>query len=52
VKDDLLEIAYAVAGDRIEAALYTPSKVARGKAVDVLKQAVKAAILEKFPEAT
>ena len=39
------------AGDRIEAALYTPSKVARGKAVDALKSEVKAAILAKYPEA-
>ena len=52
MKDELLEIAYAVAGDRIEAALYTPSKVARGKAVDALKEEVKAAILAKYPEAT
>lgn len=52
VKDELLEIAYQVAGDRIEAALYTPSKVARSKAVDALKQEVKAAILAKYPEAT
>lgn len=52
VKDELLEIAYAVAGDRIEAALYTPSKVARGKAVDALKEEVKTAILAKHPEAT
>ncbi len=52
VKDEMLEIAYAVAGDRIEAALYTPSKVARGKAVEVLKEEVKAAILAKYPEAT
>jgi len=52
VKDELLEIAYQVAGDRIEAALYTPSKVARGKAVDALKQEVAAAILAKYPEAT
>jgi len=52
VKDELLEIAYQIAGDRIEAALYTPSKVARSKAVDALKQEVKAAILEKYPEAT
>ncbi len=37
-KDELLEVAYAVAGDRIEAALYTPSKVARGKAVDALRK--------------
>jgi polyribonucleotide nucleotidyltransferase len=52
VKDEMLEVAYQIAGDRIEAALYTPSKVARSKAVDALKQEVKAAILAKFPEAT
>ncbi len=51
-KDELLEVAYAVAGDRIEAALYTPSKVARGKAVGALKNEVEAAIKAKFPEAT
>lgn len=52
VKDDLLEIAYAVAGDRIEAALYTPKKVERQKAVSALKDEVEKAVLEKFPEAT
>jgi polyribonucleotide nucleotidyltransferase len=52
VADELLEVAYAVAGDRIEAALYTPSKVARQKAVGALKDEVSAAILEKFPAAT
>lgn len=52
VKDELLEIAYAVAGDRIEGALYTPSKVARGKAVGALKDEVETAIKAKFPEAT
>jgi polyribonucleotide nucleotidyltransferase len=52
VADELLEVAYAVAGDRIEAALYTPSKVARQKAVGALKDEVTAAILEKFPAAT
>ena len=52
VKDELLEIAYAVAGDRIEGALYTPSKVARGKAVGALKDEVADAIKAKFPEAT
>jgi polyribonucleotide nucleotidyltransferase len=52
VKDELLEVAYAVAGDRIEAALYTPSKVARGKAVDALKKEVEDAIKAKHPEAT
>ena len=48
----MLEIAYAVAGDRIEAALYTPSKVARGKAVGALREEVSVKILEKFPAAT
>ena len=51
VKAELLEIAYQVAGDRIEGALYTPGKVARSKAVEALKEEVKTAILEKFPEA-
>jgi len=51
VKDEISEIAYQVAGDRIEAALYTPSKVARGKAVEALKDEVKKAVVEKFPEA-
>jgi polyribonucleotide nucleotidyltransferase len=52
VNDEMLEIAYRVAGDRIEAALYTPGKVARSKAVDVLREEVTQAVLEKFPEAT
>jgi polyribonucleotide nucleotidyltransferase len=51
VKQELLEIAYQVAGDKIEGALYTEGKVARTKAVEALKEEVKAAILEKFPEA-
>ena len=36
VNQDLLDIAYRVAGERIEAALYTEGKVARSKAVDAL----------------
>jgi polyribonucleotide nucleotidyltransferase len=52
VRDDLLEIAYQVAGDRIEAALYTSGKVARSKAVDSLRKEVETAILANFPEAT
>ena len=52
VRDDLLEIAYQVAGDRIEAALYTSGKVARSKAVDALSSEVKQAILAKYPDAT
>ena len=52
VRDDLLEIAFQVAGDRIEAALYTSGKVARSKAVDSLRKEVETAILAKYPEAT
>ncbi|HEY5741016.1 MAG TPA: polyribonucleotide nucleotidyltransferase, partial [Terrimicrobiaceae bacterium] len=52
VSDELLEIAYRVAGDRIEAALYTPSKVARQKAVEALRDEVSTAILEAFPTAS
>jgi polyribonucleotide nucleotidyltransferase len=52
VREELLEIAYAVAGDRIEAALYTPSKVARGKAVEALRLEVERAVKEKHPQAT
>lgn len=51
VKPELLEIAYQVAGDRIEQALYTSGKVARAKAVDALREEVKKAVLEKHPEA-
>ena len=52
VKDEVMEVAYEVAGSRIEGALYTPSKVARSKAVNALKDEVGAAIKAKFPEAT
>src|ERR1700722_17857531 len=52
VRDDLLEISFQVAGDRIEAALYTLGKVARSKAVDSLRKEVETAILAKFPDAT
>src|SRR5204863_9569406 len=51
VNQDLLDIAYRGAGNRIEAALYTEGKTARAKAVDALREEVKAAILEKNPEA-
>src|SRR5881409_1739239 len=51
VNQDLLEIAYRVAGDRIEGALYTEGKVARTKAIDALREEVKISILEKYPEA-
>lgn len=52
VKDELLEIAYQVAGDRIEDAIYTKGKLARQSAVNALNEEVKVKILEKFPEAT
>ena len=51
VKPELLEIAYQVGGDRIEGALYTQGKVARSKAVQTLREEVKAAMLQKYPEA-
>jgi polyribonucleotide nucleotidyltransferase len=51
VNSDLLDIAYRVAGERIEAALYTEGKVARAKAVDALREEVKTSILEKHSEA-
>src|SRR5216117_3368948 len=41
VNQDLLEIAYRVAGDRIEGALYTEGKVGRTKAIDALREEVK-----------
>lgn len=50
-QQDLLDVAYAVAGDRIEEAIYKPSKVERGKAVEALREEVNAAILEKYPDA-
>src|SRR5436853_1226407 len=50
VKQELLDIAYQVAGNRIEAALYSEGKVARAKAVEALREEVKNAILEKHPE--
>jgi polyribonucleotide nucleotidyltransferase len=51
VKPELLEIAYQVAGDRIEGALYTQGKVARSKAVEALREEVKTTVLQKYPEA-
>jgi polyribonucleotide nucleotidyltransferase len=51
VNQELLDIAYGVAGDRIEAALFTEGKIARAKEVDALREEVKMAILEKHPEA-
>src|SRR5712691_10829036 len=50
VKQELLDIAYQVAGSRIESALYTEGKVARAKAIDALREEVKMSILQKYPE--
>jgi polyribonucleotide nucleotidyltransferase len=51
VNQDMVEIARQVAGDRIDQALHTEGKSARAKAIGVLREEVKAAILAKFPEA-
>jgi polyribonucleotide nucleotidyltransferase len=51
VDQELLDIAYRVAGNRIQRALYTEGKMARAKAVDALREEVKTAILEKHPDA-
>ncbi len=51
VQDELLEIAYEIAGDRIEDAINQPGKVQRGAAVGGLRKEVDAAILAKYPDA-
>lgn len=52
VQQNLLDIAYEVAGDRIEEAIYKPSKVERGKAVGELRKEVEEKIREVEPEAS
>jgi polyribonucleotide nucleotidyltransferase len=51
VKQELVDIVRQVVGDRLEQALRTEGKSARVKAIDALREEVKAAILQKFPEA-
>jgi polyribonucleotide nucleotidyltransferase len=51
-KDELLEVAYEIAGSRIEAAIYAASKVERGKKVGALRDEVEAAIMARFPATT
>lgn len=51
-KPELLEIGYEIAGDRIEEAIYAPSKVERQKKMGALRDEVEAAIKERHPEAT
>jgi polyribonucleotide nucleotidyltransferase len=50
VKQELLDIAYEVAGNRIESVLYTEGKIARAKAGQALRAEVEKAILDKYPE--
>ena len=50
-KENLLEIAYEIAGDRIEGAIYAPTKTERAKKVGQLRDEVEAAIKERAPEA-
>ena len=52
VDASISEIAYSVAGDRIESALYTSGKVNRSKAVGALREEVEKAVLAKFPSAS
>jgi polyribonucleotide nucleotidyltransferase len=50
VNQELVDIVRQVVGDRIEQALSTEGKSARSKTIDALREEVKTAILEKFPE--
>src|SRR6188472_2860249 len=50
VNQELVDIVCQVVGDRIEQALRTQGKSERAKAIDALREEVKTAILEKFPE--
>ena len=51
-KENLLEIGYEIAGDRIEAAIYAPTKTERARKVGALRKEVEAAIKERSPDAT
>ena len=51
VKPEMLEIAYHVAGDRIEARFTPKAKSRAPKPSDALREEVKNAILEKHPDA-
>jgi polyribonucleotide nucleotidyltransferase len=52
VKPELVELAYSMVSDRIEGAIYRPSKVERYAATGALKKEVEAAIKAKYPDAT
>jgi polyribonucleotide nucleotidyltransferase len=49
-EQDLLDIAYEVAGDRIEGAIYAASKVERATKVGALRKEVESVIMERFPD--
>ncbi|HEY5766377.1 MAG TPA: polyribonucleotide nucleotidyltransferase [Candidatus Udaeobacter sp.] len=51
VNQEMVDIARQVAGDRLEQVLRTEGKSARTKAIGALREEVKTAILQKFPEA-
>jgi polyribonucleotide nucleotidyltransferase len=51
INQEMVDIVRRVAGDRLEQTLRTEGKSARAKAIDALREEVKTAILEKFPEA-
>ena len=51
-KPELVELAYSLVSDRIEGAIYRPSKVERYSAVGALKDEVSTSISAKFPDAT
>lgn len=50
VKQEVADIVRQVVGDRIEQALRKEGKSARAKAIDALREEVKVAVLEKYPE--
>ncbi len=51
-QQDLLDIAYEIAGDRIEDAIYAASKTERAKKVGIIRKEVEVAIKEREPDAT
>ncbi len=51
-EQDLLDIAYEVAGDRIEGAIYAATKVERATKVGALRKEVESVIMERFPDTT
>ena len=51
-KPELVDLAYSLVSDRVEGAIYRPSKVERYSAVGALKDEVSGAISGKYPDAT